>query len=439
MAKLFIFQLFILSFFHSFISSCSSEQQQEQEQPQQQEPIGFRADMAENGGIPGTRAAGDGEHLLDNAALKAKGFGVYCWYTKGRDVLFTDSKGTTPAAHISTYTGEDGYMLMRNQKVEWDGSKWDYTPSKYWPMDPNEKLTFRAYAPYTNYLMTDAATGFPLLPVVVDKDDYHNGTQHDPLWGTGRLIQGDTDPTPGEYFPKPEPDDANPEKTYLRYGHHYNNITYKMSGDWRDIPVAHSPKDNRDGVIDWFFHHGMAKLVFWGLLNDKSDSPSVTAKITSITLTPLYSQGLLDISSPTASNAEKPYWYDRAEDMTVTLLGYDYNSDPKKERDLTTSSIGKYNEELANNGWTQLTEKGLLIIPRDYSMSPMTLTVSFRRDDSPENEITMSTTITQEFLGNTIYSLRLNVSNALYVEIDVVKSAFIPWTELSAEHEVYNW
>ena len=415
-----------------WLASCSSGETPDSEEPQEQQPIGFLANMAEDEGAAGsraTRAVGDGEFQLDNVALREKGFGVYCWYTGKRDVMFKDSKGTTPSAHISTFTQ---YMLMNNQKVEYDNGTdtWGYTPAKYWPLDPIEKLTFRAYAPYTSYLMSDVATGLPLLPVVVSPYDYHNGTQHDPLWGTGRLVQGAGDPTPGEYFPKPEPDDPEPAKTYLRYGTLYNNITYKMSGDWRDQPTAHVPADTRDGFIDWYFHHGMAKLVFWGLLDDKSSDP-VTATITSITLTPLYSQGLLDISSPAASSTEKPYWQDRGEDMDVEIAG----------TDLDNNSIRKFDEEiLPNKGWTQLTTdgKGLLIIPRDYTISPMTLTVTFKREGN-ENVITMSTTITQEFLGNTVYSLKMKVSNALYVEIDVVKAAFSPWTELDADHEVYNW
>ena len=412
----------------SLLTSCSSEQEPvEPEEPQEEMPIGFRATVeSESNSRGGTRAEtlpGDGE--LTTPLLKELGFGVYCWYTADKDVLFTDAQGTTPQAHISNYAQ---YMLMRNQKVEWNNTSWTYDPPKYWPVDPTEKLTLRAYAPYTSYLTADDH-GMPLLPVVVKADDYHNGTQHDPVWGTGKLVQT-TGAEAGEYYP----DNADPDNK--KYGTLYNNITYKMSGDWRDNPTDHNPADTRNGTIDWYFHHGMAKLVFWGLLDDKSLQP--TAKITSIKLTPLYNQGLLNISSPTGSDTEKPIWpiEERSGEMEVELLGWDTTNE--KEQDLQHSQIGKLDNTKPNDGWTLLTEKGLLIIPRDYSLTPMKLTVTIYNESTGSN-VTMSTDITQNFLGNTIYSLRMTVSNVLYVEIDLVKSAFTPWTETSTDHKIYNW
>ena len=383
------------------LMGCSSKESNVPEEKQEEIPIGFGAFVLKEGS---TRAAGDGE--LTNALLQEKGFGVYCWYTGGTDVAFLDSKGTTPSSHISSYTQ---YVLMRNQKVEYDDetSTWGYTPSKYWPINPIEKLTFRAYAPYTNYLMLDATTGLPLLPVVVKGDDYGNGTQHDPLWGTGKH-DGASDG-----------DDAVTENE--RYGKLYNNYNYTMSGSLL-------ASDNRDGTIDWYFHHGMAKLIFWGLLDDKGTDDNVTIK--SITLTPLYDQGLLNIGSPAAVDTDKPDWEDTAGDIDVTIEG----------TDLANSTIGKYNEELLpNKGWTQLTpdNKGLLIIPRDFSLSPMTLTVTFEKSGS--KEVTMSTEISQNFQGNTVYTLKMTISNALYVEINTVQSAFSPWVEVDADHAVYNW
>ena len=374
-------------------------------EPQQDSiPIGFRAAVL-NGG---TRAGGGGE--LTTASLQATGFGVYCWYTEDRDVAFTDSKGTTPSTHISTYAK---YMLMRNQKVEWkkwDGesnpASWNYTPSKYWPLDPREKLTFRAYAPYSNYQLTDGTTGLPLLPVVVDADDYHNNTQPDPLWGTSKhdgTVDGD---------------DA--ELNNEVYGRLYNNYTYPMSGT---LLAA----DERDGCIDWYFHHGMAKLIFWGMLSEDSNESVDEVTITGITLTPLYNQGLLDISSPVGDASDKPYWEDCSGTMSVTIDGDDLrddNNDPTNV--INTTSM------------TQLTSKGLLIIPRNFSeLTPMTLTVTFLNGKG--DEVSMSSEITQKFQGNTVYTLKMTVSNILYVEIDVVQSAFDNWEDQSADHTVYNW
>lgn len=82
---------------------------------------------------------------IDIAALKASadGFGVFCYYTDD-----------------SNYTaGTSTPNFMLNQQVTWasGSSAWTYAPIKYWPnefgtganSDTVDKLTFRAYAPYS--------------------------------------------------------------------------------------------------------------------------------------------------------------------------------------------------------------------------------------------------------------------------------------------------
>ena len=136
----------------------------------------------------------------------------------------------------------------------------------------------------------------PQLPVVVKNDDYHNGTQHDPLFGTGKhdgTVDADDAATGNEVF-----------------GKLYDNYTYQMSGSLLAT-------DSRDGVIDWYFHHGMAMLVFKAKLDNNSSYSEVN--ITNITIGPLFNQGLLSINSPAANSSDKPIWGDRAGDMTVTL------------------------------------------------------------------------------------------------------------------------
>ena len=350
-----------------------------------QRQIGFCA-MAEE---PGTRAVGDGE--LTTALLKTKGFGVYCWYTGATSVAFTDAKGTTPAAHISNYAT---YMLMRNQKVTWDGttSTWEYAPTKYWPQDPDEKLTFRAYAPYTDYLLTNATTGMPQLPVVVTKDDYHNGVQHDPLWGTGRSGADD------------------------KYGDHYNNVTYATSSH-RTTPDA-SADNTTDGYIHWYFHHGMSKLVFKAKLVDEApDEESI--KITSIKLEPLYTRGLLDLSSASASASDKPTWTDcngTDEDMKgAGALTLNLDTDDSDNSDLYNVSVTKA------AGTVDVAKQGLLIIPRTYPTdSPLVITVYYQREGDatvyeaqaklPDITKDPPETDPRAFYGNTAYTITLNIN-----------------------------
>ena len=370
--------------------------------------IGFRADLSD--AVATTRSAGDG--VLDNEILRAKGFGVYCWYTG--TVPFT-----TPSASIN--------MLMRNQKVEYitisndpEEGYWTYSPSKYWPLNPAEMLTFRAYAPYTDYVKTDAS-GMPQLPVVVKNDDYHKGTQHDPLFGTGKLLQ-----TTG--------DDAGEYVAETIYGQHYDNITYPMSGTYR----LNKTTDPTEGTIHWYFHHGMAMLVFNARLEDKSSDEQVY--ITNITISPLYNQGLLDISSPATSSSTKPAWGDRAGAMTVGLQGWNGSASV----DLANCIIKKGEKDAENKPvFRTLTNPGLLVIPRDFKSpnTPLTISVTYKRSPDDAKDFTVTTTIdSQEFLGNTIYTLNLTVGSALVAEITSVNVATTKWNDIIGDnHEVYNW
>lgn len=372
-----------------------------EEESREEVALRFTVDMADKtAGTKVSRAAGDGE--LTTALLQEVGFGVYCWYTGSTSIVFTGSTAAEPAAHISTYTV---YELMRNQKVTYDTDRaaWEYTPTKYWPLADHDKLTLRAYAPYTGYLVTDGK-GMPQLPVVVAAGDYHNGTQHDPLWGTSRHGGSDDEGT--------------------TYGTLYNNYTFKNSGDYLD---SNTP-DSRDGTIDWYFHHGMAKLMFASSVTQDPGCDKVT--ITSITITPLYVQGLLGLNSATASSAEKPTWDDRAGDMTVVLGAGDLAASPM---DITTFA------DKATDHITLL-DKGLLIIPRNYTSTPMSVTITYTIDGEAD-PMTASATISRNFEGNTSYTLNMSLTPSTKgLEITLVQSAFTPWVEGgSGTHTVYNW
>ena len=207
------------------LSGCSSNEGETTEL-QQQNAMGFAACLAEDESTAGARATrttpepGDGEFTTEQ--LKSAGFGVYCWYTGSKIVPGT----LTGEDHIKNYTTT---ILMRNQRVEWKNSNWTYAPTKYWPLNADERLTLRAYAPYVSYDLQTDAHGMPMLPVVVKADDYQNGTQHDPLWGTSKH-EGTTDA-----------EDATTNNEV--YGKLYNNYTHQMSGSLL-------AKDSKDGVIE---------------------------------------------------------------------------------------------------------------------------------------------------------------------------------------------
>lgn len=399
-----------------FVACSSSDSLDDSSQPAQpdqptavEHEMGFSCSFAEP-----TRGVGDGEYsdASDNAMLKASGFGVFCWYT---GLNHFDPAFTVPNTHIKDYLGATGQLLMNNQKVEWKdwngtGEVWGYTPKKYWPINTDELLTLRAYAPYTSYVMTDEH-GMPQLPIVVADTDYRNGTQHDPLWGTGRVVLPG-----GEYDPG------------TRYGHLYDNITYEMSGDYRLANAG----ETRNGIIDWYFHHGMSCLMFTCSVIADPGCDKVT--ITSIEIEDLYTQGLLSLSSPTASESEKPIWDERSGDMTVNLTNEDPNADlASKPFDITTGSTETTPVPLLNHG--------LLIIPRNHSIGDgLKVTVKYTID-SDATELEAVGTIQRNFEGNTKYTLGLKLTPSTKgLDIDIVQSAFTPWNDGgTGEREVYNW
>ena len=328
-----------------------------------------------------------------------------------------------------------------NQKVEYKNGLWIYSPTKYWPLDASEKLTFRAYAPYVSYqLQTDVTTGLPMLPVVVADTDYRNGKQHDPLWGTGRLVNTETE----EYYPLPDPANEEAVKAYYRYGTLYDNITYKMSGDWRDQPTDHTPADTRNGYIDWYFHHGMAKLMFaCSVIQDPGCDRVI---IRSIKIEGLYDQGLLSLSSSTTSASDKPSWTQKAGNMTVTLEEHDPNTQPGDLAPTPGAEEGHEYPFVITSQTAQATDyvnllsHGLLIIPRDFTSDGMKITITYSIDDD-EEVLTAKGNIEQDFKGNTSYTARLSLTPSTRgLEISLVQSAFAKWeTTVQGEHEVYNW
>ena len=96
--------------------------------------------------------------VIDEAVLQeeAKGFGVYAYYT-GQDNF--DPVNSSP-------------NFMCNEEVKWNASSgWSYAPTKYWPNNFNDKLTFFAYAPLNDShitVPTKTSKGNPVLVFSVD-------------------------------------------------------------------------------------------------------------------------------------------------------------------------------------------------------------------------------------------------------------------------------
>ena len=67
------------------------------------------------------------------------------WQTRVSGTTFSsgDSFGI-----FAFYGGGTEPNFMKNQKVEYDGTAWTYSPIKYWPTSNSATLTFYAYYPY---------------------------------------------------------------------------------------------------------------------------------------------------------------------------------------------------------------------------------------------------------------------------------------------------
>ena len=297
------------------------------------------------------------------------------------------------------YTGNTAYasgtdiksvtrtILMLNQKVEYKNDLWTYSPSKYWHV--------------------------------------------------------------GEYYPEnpaPPADPLYPDNK--RYGTHYDNITYEMSGDYRLANAS----ETRNGIIDWYFHHGMSKLMFTCSVVKDPGCDKVVIK--GIKIENLYTQGLLSVNSPTASASEKPSWDQCDGNMVVALNGATTTDGGST---WTAGDLARAPGDAENPGYkpypfvittssTQATtpvdllSHGLLIIPRDFTSEAMTVTITYSIDDDAE-ELTATGTIEREFLGNTSYTLKMNLTPSTQgLEISLVQGAFTPWqATVEGTHEVYNW
>ena len=84
--------------------------------------------------------------VFETADMQTAGFGVYAYYTA--------------QSTWADYTSKNTPNFMNNTKVTWNSgtSKWEYAPVKYWPNNPNDKVSFFAYAPWQENIGTSNIT-----------------------------------------------------------------------------------------------------------------------------------------------------------------------------------------------------------------------------------------------------------------------------------------
>ena len=178
----------------AILASCSSDNLSLPQVAQDSEAPGIEGAVNFSAYTPRgiTRAGYKGE-LNDAQLQKSKeqggGFGVFGYYTDQQDYDLQISKPN----------------FMYNQGVFYNGSKWDYTPIKYWPNEYGsdaesqdiDKVTFYAYAPYvevnptTGKVTGDDATGITAVsrntntgdPIVWYKGSFNPSEAVDLCWG----------------------------------------------------------------------------------------------------------------------------------------------------------------------------------------------------------------------------------------------------------------
>ena len=113
----------------------------------------------------------DNTSILESpdASDKYGGFGIMGYFTGNQK--WEDAKATTAPG------------FMHNQKVAWNSSEnaWTYSPTKYWPNNKNDKISFFAYAPYESawqsgtkagVIVCDATTkGIPYITFTLKEGD----------------------------------------------------------------------------------------------------------------------------------------------------------------------------------------------------------------------------------------------------------------------------
>lgn len=106
---------------------------------------------------------------MDNTSIKDDptdagkygGFGIMGYYTGSK--TWTEALKEYTDNPMTVTTPAPGFM--HNQMVEWDATLnsnaggWTYSPTKYWPNNKNDKISFFAYAPFENKWSTGDKTG----------------------------------------------------------------------------------------------------------------------------------------------------------------------------------------------------------------------------------------------------------------------------------------
>lgn len=296
--------------------------------------------------------------------LKAKGFGVFGNYIAGA--------GQTSDANF-----------FKNQPVTCPGTKWTYSPLKYWPT--NGHIDFLAYAPYVNG--TELTDGSKINNFTVSETI---ANQTDLLWAkaTGQItdnFEGTTN-----------------KKVKFQFHHALSRLGYtvKLSGNYSDnatftlkkITLAGSPDENTKA----FYAKGTIDLAKTGTKEELSKTNDPKGLWTAET---------------SADNKQNFPWFDAS--YTVTSSTASHPTDPDSKSDY------------------------LFVIPQDFSLTTegadklyviVEYDVTYKSGTKITNKVYKKLPI--KFEQGKAYMLNLTIGLPIEFDVDVdTVNGVDPWDE----------
>lgn len=298
--------------------------------------------------------------------LKTKGFGVFGNYIAGA--------GQTSDANF-----------FKNQPVTCPGTKWTYSPLKYWPT--NGHIDFLAYAPYVNGTeLTDGSkiNNFTVSETIADQTDL--------LWAkaTGQItdnFEGTTN-----------------KKVKFQFHHALSRLGYtvKLSGNYSDnatftlkkITLAGSPDENTKA----FYAKGTIDLAKTGSKEELSKTNTETGLWT---------------ATPSADNKQNFPWFNAS--YTVTSPTATHPTDPDSKSDY------------------------LFVIPQDFSLTTegadklyviVEYDVTYKSGTKITNKVYKKLPI--KFEQGKAYMLNLTIGLPIEFDVDVdTDNGVDPWEEVN--------
>jgi hypothetical protein len=331
---------FILAAAAILMAACSENDIAEKQSPQvtaDADAVDF--DVYTSRGT--TRAVGQsGVINTENLKSGTAGFGVFGYYTNSE-----------------RYSGITKPNFFYNQNVTYGGSRWEYTPVKYWPnefgtdaiSDQVDRVTFFAYAPWVN---VDPLTGV-VKKGTVDTDDF----------ATTNIISITRNNVTGDPYIRYSASMDPLNCTDLLYGVAAENFTSSNSSvnvnniekgkPYKDVV---KPGTDANSKIKFDFKHALAQLRVYidanvvdmtnGNISETVDDSHTRIWVRSVTFEGITKEGSLNLNS-IAPDAQ---WYDINGVNKITtgsLAVYDGLKDGREPLEkATTESPATFNTDL---------------------------------------------------------------------------------------------